>query len=191
VPGWALVAVGYLLGSIPTGVLVARRHGVDLRTVGSGNIGATNVARALGKRTGVFVLVFDALKGLGAVLLAIGFGASDPWLVAVGYAAVLGHVFPVWLKLHGGKGVATSVGVLLGILPVAGAAAAVAYLVVYGKTRTSSLGSLTGATAALLAAPFVATSLPRLSLAAMVFVTIVVTHRENIRRLLRGEEGRV
>ena len=95
------------------------------------------------------------------------------------------------VRLHGGKGVATSVGVLLGLLPAAGAAAALAYLVVYARTRTSSLGSLTAATAGLLAAPFVATSVPRLALAAVLFLTIVVTHRENIARLVRGEEGRV
>lgn len=190
-PGWALVAIGYLLGSIPTGVLVARRRGVDLRAVGSGNIGATNVARALGRRMGVLVLVLDALKGLAAVLLALALHPGEAWLAGTGLAAVLGHLFPVWLRLHGGKGVATSVGVLLGLLPAAGAAAAFAYLVVYAKTRTSSLGSLTAATAGLLAAPFVATSIPRLALAAVLFVTIVVTHRENIGRLLSGEEGRV
>ena len=190
-PAWLLVVVGYLLGSIPSGVLLARRRGVDLRSVGSGNIGATNVARALGRKAGVVVLVLDALKGLAAVLVALAFGAREPILAGVGLAAVLGHLFPVWLKLHGGKGVATSVGVLLGLVPAAGAAAAGAYLVVYGKTRMSSLGSLTGATAAALAAPFVASSLPRLALAVVLFLTIVVTHRDNIRRLLRGEEGRV
>jgi glycerol-3-phosphate acyltransferase PlsY len=191
VPGWALVAIGYLLGSIPTGVLVARRRGVDLRTVGSGNIGATNVARALGRRAGVLVLVLDALKGLAAVLLALALRPSEPWLAGAGLAAVVGHLFPVWLRLQGGKGVATSVGVLLGLLPAAGAAAALAYLLVYGKTRTSSLGSLTAATAGLFAAPFVASSVPRLALAGVLFLTIVVTHRENIARLVRGEEGRV
>ena len=190
-PGWALVAIGYLLGSIPNGVLIARHRGVDLRTVGSGNIGATNVARALGRKAGVVVLVLDALKGLIAVLIASVVGATEPWLAGAGLAAVLGHLFPVWLKLHGGKGVATSIGVLLGLVPAAGAAGAVAYLIVYGKTRMSSLGSLTGATASLLAGPFVATSVPRVALVVVLFVTIVVTHRDNIRRLWRGEEGRV
>lgn len=190
-PGWALIPIGYLLGSIPTGVLLARHRGVDLRTIGSGNIGATNVARALGRKAGVIVLVLDALKGLAAVGIALMAGAREPVLAGVGMAAVLGHLFPVWLRLHGGKGVATSVGVLLGLVPPAGAAAAVSYLIVYGRTRTSSLGSLTAATAGALAAPFVATSVPRLALALALFLTIVVTHRENIRRLVRGEEGRV
>ena len=185
------VVLGYLLGSIPTGVLLARRHGVDLRRVGSGNIGATNVARALGKRMGVIVLVLDALKGLAAVGIASALGEPDPVRAGVGMAAVLGHLFPIWLRLHGGKGVATSVGVLLGLVPAAGAAAAIAYLIVYATTRTSSRGSLAASAAALLAAPFVARSWPGVVLPAALFCTILVTHRDNVRRLLRGEEGRV
>ncbi|MBI2897976.1 MAG: glycerol-3-phosphate 1-O-acyltransferase PlsY [Deltaproteobacteria bacterium] len=190
-PPWAMAIVGYLLGSIPTGVIVARARGIDLRKVGSGNIGATNVARALGRKMGVLVLLLDAIKGLVAVLVASRLGTNGPWLAGVGFAAVVGHIFPVWLKLRGGKGAATSVGVLIGLVPVAGAAAGLTYLTVYAKTRTSSLGSLSGAIAALIAAPFATASRELLALVVVMFVTIVLSHRENIRRLARGQENRV
>jgi glycerol-3-phosphate acyltransferase PlsY len=184
------VLAGYLLGSIPFGLIVARLRGVDLRAVGSGNIGATNVARALGKVFGVLVLALDALKGFAPTLAAARLlGAEPACLVAL--AAILGHVFPVWLKFHGGKGVATGLGVFAALAPVAAGISLACYVLVVLLTRISSLGSLVGATALLVG--MVATDRPRpvLALGAAVWLIIVVKHRGNIRRLIRGEETKV
>src|SRR5688500_11562142 len=119
----AAVVGSYLAGSIPFGLVVARARGVDIRAVGSKNIGATNVARALGKKLGALVLFLDALKGLLPTLVARHALHLDDNLVAlVGLAAILGHVFPVWLRFRGGKGVATALGVFAALTPVAAAA---------------------------------------------------------------------
>src|SRR5690348_13901607 len=145
-----LIALAYLAGSIPFGVLFARARGIDLRVVGSGNIGATNAARALGKKTGILVFLCDAAKGLVPVLLARRIAPSVPegeWLVAaVGAAAFLGHLYPVWLRLRGGKGVATAFGVFLALSPWIALGAIGLFAGLYAIWRTSSLGSLAGAT---------------------------------------------
>jgi acyl phosphate:glycerol-3-phosphate acyltransferase len=185
-----LVVAGYLLGSIPFGLLVARARGVDLRAVGSGNIGATNVARALGKTWGIVVLALDALKGFAPTFYAARtVGADVACLVAL--AAILGHVLPVWLRFRGGKGVATGLGVFVALAPVAAAIAVACYAAVVALTRLSSLGSLVGASALL--AGMAATGSPPsvLGLGGAVWVIIVVKHRANIRRLIRGEESKV
>src|SRR5262249_23957567 len=112
------VLAGYLVGTLPTGLLVARARGVDIRTVGSGNIGATNVARALGKKLGGLVLAVDALKGFLPTFLAARAGLAPEIVAAVGLATILGHIFPLWLRFRGGKGVATGLGVFLAVAPV-------------------------------------------------------------------------
>lgn len=191
----AAVVAGYLCGSIPTGVLVARARGVDLTKVGSGNIGATNVARALGKKSGAFVLLVDALKGFAPV-----FAAKRLWLdvphgptviAAVGLCAILGHVFPVWLRLRGGKGVATALGVFLALSPLAAGVSVALFAAIYAAKRISSVGSLAAATAMPITLALLRAPAAFLILALFGWLLIVIRHRGNIRRLLRHEETRI
>ena len=185
-----LVLAGYLLGSIPFGLLVARLRGVDLRAVGSGNIGATNVARALGRATGIVVLALDALKGFAPTFAAVRLVGADPACL-VALAAILGHVFPVWLRFRGGKGVATGLGIFAALAPLAAGAALACYALVVATTRLSSLGSLVGATALLAGMAATGRTPAVLALGGAVWLIIVVKHRANIRRLIRGEESKV
>jgi glycerol-3-phosphate acyltransferase PlsY len=187
---FAYVVAGYLLGSIPFGLLVARLRGVDLRAVGSGNIGATNVARALGKPTGLAVLALDAIKGF-APTFAAARALGDDAACAAGLAAILGHILPVWLRFRGGKGVATGLGVFAALAPVAAGISVACYAVVVAATRLSSLGSLVGATALLVGMVVTGRTPLVLGLGAAVWLLIVVKHRGNIRRLIRGEETKV
>jgi len=187
---------GYLLGSIPFGPIFARAKGVDLRSVGSGNIGATNVARALGKKIGLLVLFLDALKGfapvLAARLLVGSVRGGEIAVVATGLAAFLGHLFPLFLRFKGGKGVATALGVFLALAPLAALGGVAVYGVVYALTRTSSLGSLLGAVAFLPLLYVVShRNVPFFALGCVLVVAIIATHRQNIRRLIRREEGKV
>ncbi len=186
-----VLVVAYLAGSIPFGLLIARAHHVDIRAVGSGNIGATNVARALGKPWAAIVLLLDAAKGFGPVILAAHLVDDSRIIAATGLVAIIGHVLPVWLRFRGGKGVATGLGVFLALAPQAVAVAVVVYLGVYAIFRVSSLGSLTAAVA-LVAAMFV-THAPRptLALGAIAAVLIIFTHRGNIKRLIYGQEHKV
>ena len=186
----ATIVASYFLGSIPTGVLVARARGVDIRTVGSGNIGATNVSRNLGKKLGALVLLFDAAKGFVPVFLAARWMPPEV-VAAAGFAAIAGHVFPVWLKFRGGKGVATGLGVFAAVAPLPTAGAVIVYLVTVLVTRISSVGSL-AATTALAAGIWIHHSAPAyIALGIAVWLLIVVRHRSNIRRLIRREEGKV
>jgi acyl phosphate:glycerol-3-phosphate acyltransferase len=186
------IAVGYLCGSIPVGLIIGRRRGVDPRTTGSGNIGATNVSRALGKKIGALVLLLDALKGAAptAVALLADLGAhGGPWLVpAVGLAAITGHCFPVWLALRGGKGVATALGVFLVLDPASTGLAALVFAVVYLPFRVVSLASM----AAAMSYPAFMVMFGRptqwVDLALVAALVIVVRHRANIRRLVHRSE---
>jgi glycerol-3-phosphate acyltransferase PlsY len=185
-----LLAFGYLCGSIPFGLILGRLAGVDVRRTGSGNIGATNVARSVGLGVGVATLIADALKGTVPVLVAGQLGASPALSAGVGVAAFLGHVFPVTLHFVGGKGVATAVGVLAVLAPVAVACAAAAFVAVVAVTRYVSLGSVVAA----VCAPAVVAALgyPRTVLAASLAMSalIIVRHRGNYARLLAGTEAR-
>ncbi len=182
----------YLLGSIPTGVIIARARGIDLQKTGSGNIGATNAARALGKKVGAIVLLFDALKGFAPVFLAARWLPVSPLIVALmGFCAILGHVFPVWLRFHGGKGVATAFGVFLAIAPLAAAVALVTYVLAYLLFRISSVGSLAGATAFVVALVLMRPPDAYLILGGAAWLLIVASHRANIRRLLKREESKI
>jgi glycerol-3-phosphate acyltransferase PlsY len=188
--------VAYLLGSIPFGVVIARARGVDLRRVGSGNIGATNAARALGKKLGAVVLLLDALKGFAPVLgacSALGAAPGADYIVAAtGFAAFLGHLFPLYQRFRGGKGVATALGIFLALAPLAALGAVLVYAAAYALWRISSLGSLL-ASGAFIPLVGIATRGNRALtlLAGVMFVTIVITHRENIKRLVQGKEGKV
>jgi glycerol-3-phosphate acyltransferase PlsY len=194
---WLLVFLGYLLGSIPFGYLLVRaRSGRDVRAIGSGNIGATNVARTAGLSTGVATLVLDLAKGLFAVWLAgQGSGGNIRIMMYAGLAAILGHVFPVWLKFSGGKGVATALGVFLMISWAAVAAAVAIFAIVVLFWRYVSLGSISAAAALpllvyLLYAPGHAPPTAVTAGTLLSSVLIIVKHRKNIERLLSGTEPR-
>jgi glycerol-3-phosphate acyltransferase PlsY len=188
----ALVTAAYFLGSVPFGVVVARfSGGVDLRRVGSGNIGATNVLRAVGKAAAAFTLLGDIGKGVLAVGGARWAGA-DPLVVGLtALAAVLGHLFPVWAGFRGGKGVATTLGVVLGAMPAVGGFVLMIWVAIAAISRYSSLAAL-ASTAAL---PFLTWLLDgrpaMLGLSAVLVVLVVVRHADNIRRLAAGTEGRI
>jgi acyl phosphate:glycerol-3-phosphate acyltransferase len=181
---------GYLLGSIPFGLLLTRVAGLgDIRGIGSGNIGATNVLRTGSKGLAAATVLLDGLKGAGAVLLAGALVDRDIALFA-GLAAVLGHLFPIWLGFKGGKGVATGLGVLIAAYWPVGLAACVVWLVVAAVARLSSLASL----GAFATAPLVALVLEDFDLVKLAFtiaVLVFVRHQGNIRRLLTGTEPRI
>ena len=208
---FVILTIGaYLLGSIPFGPIIAVAHGKDLRSIGSGNIGATNVARALGRKWGYFCFLLDVLKGAVPMLFARVLtevanstpGLVSIWLV-VGCAAILGHVFPIYIKFKGGKGVATSFGVALGLWPYYTVCAAIAVVIWAGVVliwRYISLGSM----AASIAFPvtlIMAIVLipgwnfnnlwPLLIAAIAIPVMVIVRHRENIKRLIAGTESKV
>ncbi len=187
--GPALTLAAYLVGSISFGLVLASRHDIDLRSIGSGNIGATNVGRALGKGTGRKVMLLDLLKGFVPVALAVWvFDLPWDWTTAVGIAAVLGHVFPIWHGFRGGKGAATAAGVLLAALPPIGGATLVTFVVVKKLSRRASVASLSAATlATALAMGFDGRQWPILLTLGLWFI-VVVRHAENIARLSRGEE---
>ncbi|HEV2860650.1 MAG TPA: glycerol-3-phosphate 1-O-acyltransferase PlsY [Pyrinomonadaceae bacterium] len=195
-PAFAVV-LAYLIGSIPFGYLIVRlRGGGDVRETGSGGTGATNVTRRAGKWAGILTLLLDALKGtlvalLARRFLAEGFGV-DWWVVAASLAAVVGHVFPVWLGFRGGKGVATGLGVFLGLAPLAVLCALPVFALVVWLTRYVSLGSIT---AAALLPLFVRLTggkqLPLLTATVLGGALIVLMHRANIGRLLSGTENKL
>jgi glycerol-3-phosphate acyltransferase PlsY len=181
---------GYLLGSIPFGLLLAFGSGLgDVRRIGSGNIGATNVLRTGRKDLALATLLLDGGKGAAAVLLAAAWGGQAASLTA-GAGAVLGHLFPVWLRFRGGKGVATGLGVLLGAAFWAGLAACAVWLATAKLTRISSAAAL----AAFAAAPLLVwgmTDGQHAVLALFISVVVYFRHRENIRRLLKGTEPHI
>lgn len=186
-----LLLIGaYLLGSVPTGLLLARACGVDIRATGSGNIGATNVYRTMGRKIGIFTLVGDCLKGVVPVVAAKALAFPPPWVAAVGLAAFLGHVYTVFLRFKGGKGVATALGVFLAAAPLALVGALAVFAAVLYRWRYVSAASI----AAAAVIPFcVALTTGRKELVAMSVVIaaiVIFRHRENIKRLRAGTENR-
>jgi acyl phosphate:glycerol-3-phosphate acyltransferase len=190
-----LVLAAYLLGSIPNGLLIARLKGIDLQKVGSGNIGATNVYRCVGKGWGIAAFVLDAVKGfVPAFVFPRLMEVAPPWLgLACGVAAVAGHNWPVWLKFKGGKGVSTSAGMLLGIAPAAVGIGFAVFAVVVGLTRFVSLGSILAAIAVPAAYIGLYGVENRLLAGALIAMgaLVVFKHRANIGRLLAGTEPRI
>ena len=186
----AALAVGYLLGSIPFGLLVTRFAGTeDLRSIGSGNIGATNVLRTGRKGLAAATLVCDVLKGTVAVLIAGSFGGPEAAMLA-GLGAFVGHLFPVWLKFRGGKGVAVYIGVLIGLFWPAGLVFGVVWLATAATSRYSSLSSLVAS----FVTPIFLWWFGHPALASLfVVLTLLVfyVHRENIKRLQAGTEGKI
>jgi glycerol-3-phosphate acyltransferase PlsY len=199
-----VVIIAYLLGSIPFGYLIVRKKlGDDIRQTGSGGTGATNVSRRAGRTAGVATLVLDAFKGSLAVLIARTLLTGPPlvidsWVAAAAIAVIVGHIFPVWLGLRGGKGVATGVGVFLVLAPVALVCAGVLFVAIVALTRYVSLGSITAAVALpvfvwlqnVFVEP-VADLRPLLIAAIAGALLILFAHRGNIARLARGTESRI
>ena len=186
-----LLILAYLLGSIPTGVILAKAFSnVDPRTQGSGNIGATNIYRTAGKKLGVITLLGDILKGLIPVVIARLALESHFWVGAVALAAFLGHLYPIFLKFKGGKGIATGLGAFLALAPLSAILSFLVFLAVVYKWRYISLGSLT-ATAAF--PIFLALLNPHpiyIPFAVIIGVLIFYRHRENFERLLGGRESK-
>ncbi len=195
--------VAYLLGSIPTGYIIAKSRGIDIRTVGSGNIGATNVFRILGKPAGIFVLVVDALKGfvscccVGPFVYRLLVGrledesATHEYLqIMGGFLAILGHNYTCWLKFKGGKGIATSAGVVLALLPGALAISFGVWLLTFAITRYVSLASIAGAFVLPFAAWWFGRSARMIIVGAIIGGLAIYKHRANIKRLLSGTENR-
>ncbi|MEP9373135.1 glycerol-3-phosphate 1-O-acyltransferase PlsY [Mesorhizobium sp. KR1-2] len=185
----AALAFGYLLGSIPFGLLVTRAAGLgDVRKIGSGNIGATNVLRTGSKKLAALTLLLDALKGTAAVLIA-GLYAPEAALLA-GFGAFLGHLFPVWLGFKGGKGVATYLGVLIGLAWQGALVFAVVWLLVAFLTRYSSLAALVAAIAVPVSLYFLGLR-DIAALFAIMSLIVFIKHHANISRLLSGTETRI
>ena len=185
------VVVAYLIGSVPFAFLLTRGRGIDLRDVGSGNVGAANVLRTTGLPAAVIVLLLDALKGSVAVLSAqaLTSGAAAP--VAAGLASILGHIYPVWLGFRGGKGVATAAGIFAVLAPVALAIAGAVFVITIVVTRFTSAGSVAAAIALVVAVAV--TGAPGAVVGGAVGAAIIVLfrHRENVSRLLAGTERRI
>jgi glycerol-3-phosphate acyltransferase PlsY len=199
----SIVAIAYLLGSFASGYLAGRLSGIDVRQHGSGNIGATNVLRVLGKGWGSAVFLIDALKGFIAVRLALMFVSREPtagdyaefFAILAAAACVAGHSFPIWLRFKGGKGVATSAGAILGVMPIAAISIFLVWLVVFLTTRYVSLASIVGA----VALPIIVAVLVQLKytqgyvllyFSIAMAALVVWRHRANISRLRSGTEPR-
>jgi glycerol-3-phosphate acyltransferase PlsY len=189
-PPASYILLGYLLGAIPFGLLLTRAAGLgDIRAIGSGNIGATNVLRTGRKGLAAATLLLDGLKGAAAVLIAFSLAGHEAALWA-GLGAILGHLFPVWLGFHGGKGVATGYGVLIAAAWPVGLAAGAIWLILAKLARISSLAALASfAAAPILAALLADSGVVKLALA--IAVLVFVRHHANIRRLLAGTEPRI
>ena len=188
------LAGGYLIGAIPFGLLAGKLRGVDVRKYGSGKTGSANVTRSLGVRIGLMVMLLDMAKGAAAVLLARAISADEAMPALAGIAAVVGHNWSLFIGFTGGRGVSTGVGGLLALVPPAGLAAAVVAFSTMGLSRYVSLGSMAGAVVGALAlAVFVALGQrPAIDLVYTVVAPLIIwQHRDNIGRLLRGQERRI
>ena len=190
------IVIGYLVGSLPTGYLAAKRRGIDIRAQGSGNIGATNVFRILGWKAGVSVLLIDGLKGwIGCKggLWLLGASGANPilMLIAGGFASVLGHNYTPWLRFKGGKGIATSAGVLVGLTPWGFLGALTSFLVFLGISRMVSLGSIMAAVALPIVVWYRQEPGPVLGVCILMSVLAIAKHRANIQRIINGSESKI
>ena len=191
-----ILFLGYLFGSFPSGYLAGRiAKGIDIRSLGSGSTGATNVLRHIGKRAAITVFLLDVFKGVISILLAKYFLLNDSWQVAIGLSTLIGHIWPVWLNWKGGKAVATGLGVFLGISWQVGLATLGIFIVMIILFRIVSLASLSAA----LALPLIMflsfktsnISLPFLFISLIAMTLVIWRHRENIVRLINGKEPRI
>src|SRR3569832_414954 len=184
-----MILAAYLIGSIPFGLLISKIRGVDPRRGGSGNIGATNVLRVVGKKEAALTLIFDALKGFAPIFASGLLELQEQAILIVAFAVILGHIFPVFLKFKGGKGVATSFGVFLALAPKIALVALILWIAGVYLGKYSSIGALT----AFGALPFLALLLKRepglILFASVIAVLVYIRHWENIQRLIQGKEG--
>jgi acyl phosphate:glycerol-3-phosphate acyltransferase len=192
----ALALVGaYILGSIDFAVIVARMRGVDIRQVGSGNPGASNVLRTLGRGPAVLVLVGDTLKGvLGAAIGMVGSSVADPmihWAFAGGLAAVIGHCYPIFHRFRGGRGVATGLGVLLFTIPALGLGVLLGWYILVKVTKVAAVASLATVFVTVPLAWFVGVQGLAFLWFSLIVVLIIFRHKDNISRLIRGSEQKV
>ena len=186
-----MIAGGYLLGSIPVGVLVGRAFGFDPRAIGSGNVGMTNVARGGGKVAAALTFAGDLLKGLLPVVLALAAGLTPAGLALVAFAAFLGSIASIFLNFTGGRGVSTSLGLWIGLAPIPTAIAAAVFLVIVALSRIVSLASIGAAIAIVPAVAASGCPRPYILLAITVSALVLLRHRANIGRLIAGEEPRI
>ena len=184
------IAGAYLLGSIPTGLLLGRLYGIDVRQEGSGNIGATNLYRTVGRKVGIITLVGDCLKGMLPVLLAWQLGMTEPMQAWVGLAAFCGHVFSIFLLFKGGKGVATALGVYLALAPLAVLGALAVFILLVLIWRYISLGSIVAAAVMPVMIWFRPHTLQLLIATALISAIVIIKHHTNISRLIAGTESR-
>ena len=191
-----ILFLGYLFGSFPSGYLAGRiAKGIDIRSLGSGSTGATNVLRHIGKRAAITVFLLDVFKGVISVLLAKYFLLNDSWQVATGLSTLIGHIWPVWLNWRGGKAVATGLGIFLGLSWQVGLATLGVFILMITLFRIVSLASVSAA----LALPFImfisfktsSISLPFLVISLLAMTLVIWRHRENILRLMKGKEPKI
>jgi len=186
----ALVAAAYLVGSIPTGLLLGKAYGIDVRKEGSGNIGATNLYRTVGRKVGVMTLIGDCLKGLVPVLAIKYSSFPIEYAAWVGLAAFCGHVFSLFLKFRGGKGVATALGVFLALAPMAVAIAIAVFAFFITTWRYVSLGSIAAAAVMPVAVALRGGNRNLVVVTLLIAAIVIIRHHENIRRLISGTENR-
>ena len=184
-----IIVCAYLIGSIPFGFVIGKMKGVDIRQYGSGNIGTSNVARILGKKSAIATLLGDGLKGLIPVVIAQLIGLSETWIVTIGLAAIVGHNWSIYLKFKGGKGVTTTYGAYLGIAWLPGLLTIASWLLVTKITNKSSMAALISSVCGVLFAFLPGVSRPVLIFAILGFVMIYARHTENIKRILSGTEN--
>ena len=191
-----ILFLGYLFGSFPSGYLAGRiAKGVDIRSLGSGSTGATNVLRHIGKRAAIAVFLIDVFKGVLSILLAKYFLLNDSWQVAIGLSTLIGHIWPVWLNWRGGKAVATGLGIFLGLSLQVGLATLGIFILMITLFRIVSLASIS----AVLALPLImflsfqgsSVSIPYLIVSLLAMTLVFWRHRENIARLIKGKEPKI
>jgi glycerol-3-phosphate acyltransferase PlsY len=185
-----LLLASYLLGSIPSGLILSRvLNKGDLRKSGSGNIGATNALRVGGRLLGVLTLIFDLLKGLLTIILAIIF--EQKFIAVYGFVCILGHIFPVWLNFKGGKGVATVLGVMLGLNPLVGLLMSIIWIAIFKFYKISSVASLFSLFVSIVTHIVIDTNYVNSIFLVLILILIVYKHKDNIIRLYRGEENKI
>ena len=182
--------LAYILGSLPFGAWYARTRNIDLREHGSGNIGATNVARTLGKKAGLLILLADCAKGIVPVAIADQVLATGAEVAIAGLMAFLGHIFSVFLKFKGGKGVATGLGVFLYLMPLAALSAIAVFAVATGLSKYISIGSMTAALSIALFGWLYSAPLPYVYLSLTAALIVIWKHKDNIQRLFAGDESK-
>jgi glycerol-3-phosphate acyltransferase PlsY len=185
------IAAAFLLGSVPAGLVLARLKGIDIRKTGSGNIGATNVLRSVGKKEALITLIFDFAKGAVPVAIAGRIFPGSLSVGLVGFSAIAGHVFSIFLKFRGGKGVATSLGVLSVYSPLTAAVTVALWLGVFAVSRYSSLGAIVSFLLLPLTTFAADNSREKILISFLISLLIIVRHKDNIKRLVKGEESRV